>query len=89
MRIEDLIYQFHYGAKKGSAGGCAYGIRNLRIEGDRLYNYHTIIALRTEDGVILNNHRYSVSTSRIQNYIRNICDVIKEVDGDYNLRIGG
>ena len=81
MRIEELVRQFSYGATHGSAGGCAYGMRNLRIEGDKLFNYYTIIALRTEDGVILNNHKYSSSTSRIQNYISYYCNVIKEVDG--------
>lgn len=87
MRIEELVRQFSYGAEHGGAGGNAYGMRNLRIEGNRLYNYYTIIALRTEEGVILNNHKYSSSTSRIQHYISYYCNVIKEVDGDYELKM--
>lgn len=48
---------------------------NLKIDGDRLINYYTVLAERrvTDDGeleFVLNETRYSNSTSRIQHCIR-------------------
>lgn len=76
----ELIKRFNNGATSGGSGGRLYGYYNLRIEGNRLINYNTIIAVRKNNGVYLNNHKYSSTTSKIQTYIRRYCDVIKEVD---------
>ena len=43
---------------------------NVRSIGDKLFNYETCIAQRHEGKVIVNVTRYSVTTSRIQNYLR-------------------
>ena len=43
---------------------------NLRIEGDKLFNYNTVIAqFKSEDEIYINMTKYSRSTSRIQNYL--------------------
>lgn len=79
----ELIKAFNRGAKKGGSGGRLYGDYNLRIEGDNLVNYSTIIAKREENGaIILNAHKYSRTTSKIQNYIRSYANVILELDED-------
>lgn len=77
----ELIKKFDKGATQGGSGGRLYGDYNLRIEGNNLVNYSTIIAKRLiNGGVILNKHKYSRTTSKIQNYIRNYCNVIEEVE---------
>ena len=41
---------------------------NLHIKGDKLFNYDTVIAQKSEDGTLyINMTKYSTSTSRIQN----------------------
>lgn len=40
---------------------------NLKIEGDKLINYGTVIAERNGDQLIVNVTKYSVSTTTIQN----------------------
>lgn len=52
---------------------------NLRTNGDRIVNYSTGLAEWTQDGkkVIVNTTKYSVTTSKIQTYIR------------YELRVAG
>ena len=43
----------------------------LRINGAKLYNYDTVIALRKKDGTVaVNNNYYSQTTSRHQNYLK-------------------
>ena len=82
MRNLDLIKSFNRGAKKGGSGGRLYDRYNLRIEGDNLVNYSTIIAKRGLNGAItLNKKKYSRTTSKIQSYIRNYCNVVEEVEG--------
>lgn len=63
MKNSELVRAFYQGDTRGSAS-------NLRIEGNRLINYNTCIAERTEHGDFwLNVTRYSSSTSRIQGYL--------------------
>lgn len=79
----ELIKDFARGAKKGHSGGRDVDLKryNLRIEGDNLVNYSTIIAKRVENNaVILNKHKYSPTTSKIQTYIRRYSNVIEEVE---------
>lgn len=77
----ELIKKFARGGTTGGSGGRLYGRYNLRIEGDNLVNYSTIIAKRvSNNGVILNNHKYSRTTSKIQGYIRQYCDIVEEVN---------
>lgn len=80
---EDLIRRFSNGYTSGrSFSG------NLYIEGDKLINYWTTIAKRNEEGnVVLNSDKYSRTTSKIQGYIRRICDVVQEVSEEELERI--
>lgn len=43
---------------------------NVRSTGDKLFNYETCIAQRHEGKIIVNVTRYSMTTSKIQNYLR-------------------
>lgn len=77
----ELIKNFNRGATRGGSGGRLYGRPNLRIIGNHLVNYSTIIAKRElNGGVVLNKHKYSRTTSKIQSYIRTYCNVIEEVE---------
>ena len=66
MRVEELVLNYISGGNMGQASG-----GRLRIEGDDLINYSTVIATRDNNGeIILNGERYSRSTTRHQNVIR-------------------
>ena len=43
---------------------------NVRSTGDKLFNYETCIAQRHGGKIIVNVTRYSVTTSKMQNYLR-------------------
>lgn len=43
---------------------------NVRSTGDKLFNYETCIAQRHEGKIIVNVTRYSMTTSKMQNYVR-------------------
>ncbi|MBP3707592.1 MAG: hypothetical protein J6J36_03150 [Clostridia bacterium] len=75
MKNVDLIRKFGNGATSGKCG-------NLKINGNNLINYSTIIAKRVENGIMLNNRKYSRTTSVIQNTIRNECNVVGEYVGE-------
>ena len=75
MRNVDLIMKFESGATKGKCG-------NLKIIGDYLINYSTVIAQRVENGIKLNTRKYSRTTSVIQNTIRRECNVVEEYCGE-------
>lgn len=77
MSIVDLILNFRDGATKGKASG-----GRVRIEGDKLINYDTTIAIRTKEGIKLNCKKYSMTTSRLQNTIRAYCNIIEEYEGE-------
>ena len=69
MSNKDFIKKFAQGATRGQYS-------NLRIDGDKLINYWTVIAERVEGGIRLNERKYSRSTSAIQSLIRNNCNVV-------------
>lgn len=80
----ELIKSFNRGAKSGYSGGRDKDLKryNLRIEGDNLVNYSTIIAKRGLNGaIVLNKKKYSRTTSKLQSYIRSYCNVVEEVEG--------
>ena len=59
---------------------------NLCSYGDKLYNYYTCLAQRLSDGTILvNTTKYSVSTSKIQTYIKY---VLTKYNGVNNVPLG-
>lgn len=76
MTILDVVLNFRDGATKGEASG-----GRVRIEGQYLYNYRTIIAKRTAEGIELNVKKYSRTTSKLQNKLKANCNVIKEYSG--------
>lgn len=63
---EQIVDEFLAGAIDGVSGG----IGNLKIKGNQLIHYQTVIAERYEDKVIFNHTRYSVVTGRIQKKIK-------------------
>lgn len=77
MTIKELVLNFRDGATKGKASG-----GRVRIEGNKLINYDTTIAIRTEEGVKLNCRKYSNTTSRLQGTIKAYCNIIEEYMGE-------
>lgn len=75
----DVIKDFSNGLQAKSWTG------NLYTVGGKLYNYSTVIAINTYNGVILNARKYSATTSKIQTYIRRYCNVVQEVDNENKL----
>lgn len=74
MTNNNIIKSFMRGATSGhtpkrqvTTGGYT---STLSIEGNKLINYWTIIAVRDGNTIKLNNNKYSSTTSKIQNEIR-------------------
>lgn len=77
MTISELVKEFNNGATYGTASN-----KRVRIEGNTLINYDTIIAIRHKDNTIeLNKKYYSRTTSKLQNLIRYYCNVTNEYEG--------
>lgn len=63
MKNQDVIREFAINGKEVST-------KNVRFVNDKLMNYGTCLAQRLQDGtVIFNRTKYSVTTSKIQNYV--------------------
>ena len=80
MKNIEVIKLFVNGEVKGRT-------KNLFIKGNNLINYSTIIAKRTDKGLIeVNNTKYSQSTSTIQNALKRELQVNSiqyvEIEGD-------
>ena len=75
MTQQQLVEKFLEGDTEGVSGGSG----NLKIEGDKLIHYNTIIAERLNDKIILNNTRYSLVTGRIQKILKESVDKSKLV----------
>lgn len=71
MKNIDLIKAFQDGATTGKSH-----TDNLYIKGDNLINYSTVLATRVNGGIVMNTHKYSVTTSKIQTYIKRYCQVV-------------
>ena len=63
MRNQEVISKFVNFAESAATA-------NVRSTGDKLFNYYTCIAQRHEGKIIVNVTRYSVTTSKMQNYLR-------------------
>ena len=63
MRNQEVISKFVNFAESAATA-------NVRSTSDKLFNYETCIAQRHEGKIIVNVTRYSVTTSKIQNYLR-------------------
>jgi hypothetical protein len=65
MNNKSVINAFVCGKSAKSSNG------NLKSFGNRLVSYYTTIAQRLDNGtIVLNNTKYSVSTSKIQKWTR-------------------
>lgn len=73
MRNEEVVRKFTKGF--GHARGS-----NLYIEGDKLINYTTIIALRYSDRIVMNENHYSHTTKVHQNRIEQYADNLIKVN---------
>lgn len=62
-----LIILFLQGDTSGATNG---GFGNLKIIGDQLIHYDTVIAERYNGNILLNVSRYSPQTSKIQTTLR-------------------
>lgn len=60
MRTSELINNFIGGATKGKAS-------NMHIDGDRLFNYNTVIAQYMGGRLVINKTKYSPTTTKHQN----------------------
>ena len=62
MGNQEVISKFVHFAESAATA-------NVRSIGDKLFNYETCIAQRHEGKIIVNVTRYSVTSSKIQNYL--------------------
>lgn len=79
MNNQTIITNFIQGATSGHTptrdiqnGYYTYKGSTLSIEGNNLINYNTIIATRDGDTILLNEKKYSSTTSKIQSLIKRV-----------------
>ena len=66
MKVYDVVKRYFNGMSNGNGS-------NIRIDGNRLVQYSTTIVTQNADGTYtLNARYYSVTTSKVQNYCRQI-----------------
>lgn len=71
MTVHEVIEAFARGATSGAASKCKYYPQGrLRIEGDKLYNYDTVIAYWFYGIMLINGTKYSKTTSVHQNRLK-------------------
>jgi DNA transposition AAA+ family ATPase len=71
MTVHEVIEAFARGATLGAASKCKYYPQGrLRIEGDKLYNYDTVIAYWFNGIMLINGTKYSKTTSVHQNRLK-------------------
>ena len=75
MRNVEVIKRFINGSDKGSGS-------NLRVVGNELINYETVIAIRCGRWIILNNESYSPTTAKNQYAVRRNTECIIECPED-------
>lgn len=71
MTVCEVIEAFARGETSGEASKCKYYPQGrLRIEGDKLYNYDTVIAYWFNGIMLINGTKYSKTTSVHQNRLK-------------------
>lgn len=65
---------------KGTTSAVCGGAGNLKIQGNQLIHYATVIAERYEEKYILNHTRYSIVTGRIQKMLKEKIESDKVID---------
>jgi len=92
MTVHEVIEAFARGAMSGRASKCKnYPQGRLRIEGDKLYNYDTVIAYWFNGIMLINGTKYSSTTSKHQNRLKrqSVKKVVVDEDTLYGvMRIG-
>lgn len=83
MNFQEIVNLFIEGATSGVSAGSA----NLKIVGDKLIHFDTIIAERNENTFIVNMTGYSIQTGRLQKILKEtiISDMLLMV---YNVPMG-
>ena len=51
-----------------------YKGQTLTTDGEKLWNYNTIIAFWQNNKIFMDTHKYSVTTTKIQNKLRQLID---------------
>lgn len=82
--FKDLILMFMDGSTEGMSS-----TGTLKICGDKLIHYKTVIAERFGNGIIVNVSRYSLATGKLQKQILELVPddvkiIVKKVPVDYN-----
>ena len=71
MTTNEVIEAFARGMMSGGASKCKYYPQGrLRIEGDKLYNYDTVIAYWFNGIMLINGTKYSSTTLKHQNRLK-------------------
>ena len=71
MTVHEVIEAFARGKTSGGASKCKnYPQGRLRIVGDKLYNYDTVIAYWFNGIMLINGTKYSMTTSKHQNRLK-------------------
>jgi hypothetical protein len=73
MTTEQVMYNFLQGATKGKAS-------SISIDGDKLFNYNTVIAQRINGVIVINTTRYSMTTTKHQNRLRREMPLARTVE---------
>lgn len=92
MTVNEVIEAFARGEMSGGASRCkSYPKGRLRIEGDKLYNYSTVIAYWFNDIMLINGTKYSKTTSRHQNRLKrqNVKKLVVDEDTLYEVMRNG
>lgn len=69
ITYKELIEEFLSGATEGLSGGKSHN-RNLRIEGNLLIHYDTVLAERGKKYIYINDTHYSLQSSKVQKILR-------------------
>jgi len=71
MTVYEVVEAFARGETSGGASKCkSYPKGRLRIEGNKLYNYDTVIAYWFSGIMLINGTKYSKTTSKHQNRLK-------------------
>lgn len=92
MTVCEVIEAFARGATSGAASKCKYYLQGrLRIEGNKLYNYNTVIAYWFNGIMLINGTKYSTTTSKHQNRLKrqNVKKLVVDEDTLYEVMRNG
>jgi hypothetical protein len=92
MTVCEVIEAFARGATSSAASKCKYYPQGrLRIEGNKLYNYNTVIAYWFNGIMLINGTKYSTTTSKHQNRLKrqNVKKLVVDEDTLYEVMRNG